>query len=176
MRFLIDNALSPVVGEELNRAGHDAGQRELGLQAASDQDIFDHAAQDGRVIVSADTDLGTLLATRKETAPSVVLFRHGSQHRPADQAALLKANLPQLADALETGSIRRDRAGTHPDQNAADCALIGPLAPLPVDASSGDAGGATGPNKRGRPSGSTVTERKGSCPPRPKLSSWSPSR
>jgi hypothetical protein len=35
----------------------------------------------------------------------VILFRHGSQHRPADQAALLKANLPQLAAALETGSI-----------------------------------------------------------------------
>lgn len=106
MRFLIDNALSPVVSEELNRAGHDAVHvRELGLQAASDQEIFDHATQDGRIIVSADTDFGTLLAARKQTAPSVILFRHGSQHRPADQAALLKANLPQLADALETGSI-----------------------------------------------------------------------
>ena len=35
----------------------------------------------------------------------MILFRHGSQHRPADQAALLKANLPQLIDALEAGSI-----------------------------------------------------------------------
>ena len=106
MRFLIDNAVSPVVGEELNRAGHDAVHvRQLGLQAASDQEIFDEAARDGRIIVSADTDFGTLLAARKQTAPSVILFRHGSQHRPADQAALLKANLPQLADALATGSI-----------------------------------------------------------------------
>ncbi len=106
MRFLIDNALSPVVSEELNRAGHDAVHvRELGMQSASDEEIFDRAAQDGRVIVSADTDFGTLLAGRKQTAPSVVLFRHGSQHRPADQAALLKANLPQLADALKTGSV-----------------------------------------------------------------------
>jgi predicted nuclease of predicted toxin-antitoxin system len=75
------------------------------MQAASDQEIFDQAAKDGRVIVSADTDFGTLLAARKDTAPSVILFRHGSQHRPADQAALLKANLPQLADTLQTGSI-----------------------------------------------------------------------
>jgi predicted nuclease of predicted toxin-antitoxin system len=106
VRFLIDSALSPVVGEELNRAGYDAVHvRDLGMQAASDQQIFDQATQDGRIIVSADTDFGMLLAIRKETAPSVILFRHGSQHRPADQAALLNANLAQLADALETGSI-----------------------------------------------------------------------
>jgi predicted nuclease of predicted toxin-antitoxin system len=106
VRFLIDQALSPAVAIELNRVGHDAIHvRELGMQAASDQQIFDHAAQDDRVVVSADTDFGTLLALRKETSPSVILFRHGSQHRPADQATLLKANLPQLAGALETGSI-----------------------------------------------------------------------
>jgi predicted nuclease of predicted toxin-antitoxin system len=75
------------------------------MQAASDEEIFDHAARDDRVVVSADTDFGTLLAIRQETSPSVILFRHGSQHRPAEQAALLKANLPQIADALEAGSI-----------------------------------------------------------------------
>jgi predicted nuclease of predicted toxin-antitoxin system len=106
VKFLIDQALSPAVAIELNRAGHDAVHvRELGMQAASDEEIFDHAARDDRVVVSADTDFGTLLAIRQETSPSVILFRHGSQHRPAEQAALLKANLPQIADALEAGSI-----------------------------------------------------------------------
>lgn len=56
-------------------------------------------------MVSADTDFGTLLAVRQQTSPSVILFRHGSQHRPADEAALLKANLPQLVGDLEAGSI-----------------------------------------------------------------------
>lgn len=106
MKFLIDNAISPLVGEELNRAGHDAVHvRALGMAAASDEAIFDRAAQENRIVVSADTDFGTLLALRKEKMPSVILFRHGSQHRPADQAALLTANLPQLATALEAGSI-----------------------------------------------------------------------
>jgi predicted nuclease of predicted toxin-antitoxin system len=106
VRLLIDNALSPAVRDELNRAGHDAVHvRELGLQSAPDEEIFDRAVQDDRVVVSADTDFATLLALRKQTTPSVVLFRHGSQHRPADQAALLKANLPQLAATLEAGSI-----------------------------------------------------------------------
>ncbi len=106
MRFIIDNALSPAVGDELKRAGHDAVHvRELGLQAASDQEIFDRAADEDRTVISADTDFGTLLAARRQTVPSVILFRHGSQHRPADQAALLTTNLPQLEQPLVDGSI-----------------------------------------------------------------------
>ena len=106
MRFLIDNALSPAVAIELNSAGHDAVHvRELGMQAASHEEIFDRAHAEERVMVSADTDFGTVLAARKETSPSVILFRHGSQHRPSNQAELLKANLQKLTQALEDGCI-----------------------------------------------------------------------
>ncbi|MGH2872525.1 MAG: DUF5615 family PIN-like protein [Solirubrobacteraceae bacterium] len=106
MKLLIDNALSPILAHELARLGHDAVHvRDLGMHAASDGAIFDQAAAQDRVVVSADTDFGTLLATRQETKPSVILFRHGSQYRPADQAALLRANLPQLEQALQAGSI-----------------------------------------------------------------------
>ena len=94
------------MGEALIRGGHDAVHvRELGMAAVSDAEIFDPAAQDDRILVSAGTDFGTLLAPRKRTGLGVILSRHGSQHRPADQAALLAANLPQFATALETGSI-----------------------------------------------------------------------
>jgi predicted nuclease of predicted toxin-antitoxin system len=44
VKFLIDNALSPVLAEHLKTAGHDALHvRDYGLQAAGDDEIFDRA-------------------------------------------------------------------------------------------------------------------------------------
>ncbi|MBK9061587.1 MAG: DUF5615 family PIN-like protein [Acidobacteria bacterium] len=106
MRFLVDNALSPVVSELLSAAGHDAIHvRDRKLAAAPDSEIFEVAAAEHRVIVSADTDFGTLLAVQNASAPSVILFRRASQRRPESQAALLLNNLVAVADALKQGAI-----------------------------------------------------------------------
>ncbi len=106
MKFLIDNALSPLVADELNRAGFDAAHvRDVELHKSTDEEVFAWAAKEKRIIISADTDFGTILALRQEAAPSLILFRRGSPRRPQEQVKVILANLPSIQKLLEEGCV-----------------------------------------------------------------------
>jgi len=78
----VDNALSPAVAEGLRIiAGHDAVHRARLWQAGGAR-IFVQAASEGRALISADTDFGSILALGK---PSVILFRRGPR-KPTEAA------------------------------------------------------------------------------------------
>jgi predicted nuclease of predicted toxin-antitoxin system len=63
------------------------------------------AATQDRIIVSADTDFGTLLTLRQQPKPSVILYRRRTERRPDKQVALLLVNLERIRGPLKMGSI-----------------------------------------------------------------------
>ncbi|MFN6089187.1 MAG: DUF5615 family PIN-like protein [Cyclobacteriaceae bacterium] len=107
MRFLVDNAISPIVVKGLQNVGHDAIHvREYGLQAAEDWVLFERAEKEKRIIISADTDFAFLLASRKTNSPSVILFRKRAERNPLLQIDLLLLNLTDsICIQLEMGCI-----------------------------------------------------------------------
>jgi predicted nuclease of predicted toxin-antitoxin system len=106
VRFLVDENLSPRLAELLSSAGQDA-VHVRGLRAAGEPDetIMSLAVQHDRVIVSADTDFGTLLAASRATQPSVLLVRALVDRRPPELAGIILANLDILQEHVETGAV-----------------------------------------------------------------------
>jgi predicted nuclease of predicted toxin-antitoxin system len=75
------------------------------MQAASDGAILARAAAEGRIVVSADTDFGAILANQAANQPSFVLFRDPNLLTASDYAAALVPALPVLEPELISGCV-----------------------------------------------------------------------
>jgi predicted nuclease of predicted toxin-antitoxin system len=106
MRLLLDHNLSPKLVPLLAEAGHDVIHvRDHGMAAAADRDVLSVAVQADRVLISADTDFGTLLASTHAAEPSFVLVRRVVGRRVPDLAALIIDNLPAVEADLAAGAV-----------------------------------------------------------------------
>ena len=106
MRLLVDENLSVRVGQQLAEAGHDVVHvTEVGLANTDDPVILAWAAEQDRVVVTADSDFTDLLALGGASRPSVILVRSSDHLTPPEQASLLAAAIPVVAEDLATGAV-----------------------------------------------------------------------
>lgn len=106
MKLVVDNALAPSVSLRLCEAGYDSIHvRDRNMQAASDEEILALAEREERIIVSADTDFGALLALRSQRFPSFLLLRRQRDNTPEKTAALLVNLLPKVSSDLISGAV-----------------------------------------------------------------------
>ena len=106
MKILVDANLSPRVAEALSAIGHETVHvGDIGMLDAADEVILDWADEHGHVLVTADSDFGALLSTRRMSGPSVIHLRGVADQPPDTHMALLVENLPVLEAALAGGAI-----------------------------------------------------------------------
>lgn len=105
MRFLLDENLSEKLVPLLAGAGHDVEHvRQIGLAGTFDPGVLELAAREDRVLISADTDFGTLLARTHAIAPSFVLIRRLIGRRVPEIASVILDNLSEMEDDLRSGA------------------------------------------------------------------------
>ena len=106
MKLLLDENLSPLLGQLLRDADHDTVHvRDLGQSGATDRDIGELARRQQRTIISGDTDFDELLAQTNANSPSFILLRRQDRRRASQIAALLLANLDVISDELQAGAV-----------------------------------------------------------------------
>lgn len=101
--LLVDMNLSPLTVQRLRDQGWDVLRvSEVMTATTADTDILDWARQKGRVVVTQDLDVSTLVALSGHTFPSLITLRLSTSDLN-DVASRLLAVLPEIQDALETG-------------------------------------------------------------------------
>jgi predicted nuclease of predicted toxin-antitoxin system len=81
------------------------------MHAASDEEILARALKEDRVVVSADSDFGVILAAQEANRPSFILFRDPNLMSADDYIKVLLSALPVLEPELTGGCVAVFRYG-----------------------------------------------------------------
>ncbi len=105
MHLLLDQGLPRSAAELLRQAGVDAIHvGEIGMAAAKDSEILEHAKNEGRAVVTLDADFHALLALSSASQPSVIRIR--MEGLKGDTcAALVQAVIAQCQQDIQAGSV-----------------------------------------------------------------------
>ncbi len=104
-RLLLDQGLPRSAVRHLEERRFDVSHvADIGHSRASDAEITTLAIEQGRTIVTLDSDFHRLLAISGASAPSVIRIRREGLRGP-DVAALIGQVLEQLGDQIERGAM-----------------------------------------------------------------------
>ncbi len=105
MRLLIDEALQDAVAHLLDEEGHDTRHvRLLGMAGSTDDEVMAVALREGRVLVTTDTDFGTILALTGAAGPNVLLLR-GIGDSTSERVTAILNVLPRVDYELSRGAV-----------------------------------------------------------------------
>ncbi|HZZ26940.1 MAG TPA: DUF5615 family PIN-like protein [Pirellulales bacterium] len=105
MKLLLDQGLPRSTVKHLAVAGITAEHvSQIGMAAAADSAILDHASQDKAIVVTLDADFHHLLAASLAKSPSVIRIR--IEGLKGEQLATILAQVISSAGAdLDTGAV-----------------------------------------------------------------------
>lgn len=112
MRFLLDENVPATLARSLVDRGHDSLQIPLRLRGSPDTMVLAHAARTRRILVTMDTDFGTLVfLSRRKSPPAVVLLRLPAAELVERAAAVIAAMETALTAAglfvvIDRGGVR----------------------------------------------------------------------
>jgi predicted nuclease of predicted toxin-antitoxin system len=75
------------------------------MSSAPDPQVLSLAEEEGRIVVSADTDFGSLLAGRNAPHPSFILLRRANGLRPEQLARIGSRVIEDYSAELASGAV-----------------------------------------------------------------------
>lgn len=105
MRFLLDMNMPPSFAERLHAQGHEAVHAlDAGLADRPDQQLFERATAENRIVVTFDLDFGEIAGAVTGNTCGVILLRL-KLARPAYLWTRLQVAIAEAAEALQGGAI-----------------------------------------------------------------------